>query len=286
MEYKISNQNISVYVNSKGAELQSIQKNGVDFEFLWQGDQRFWTGRAPILFPIVGGLKNKQYLLNGKIYSMPNHGILRISEFDMIFHTEDKVIFSFKNKGETLEMYPFECEVLVSYQIEGGKIVVTHEIINHSIQKMPFTFGLHPAFNLDDTLENTYVELSDEDLISTIDTENGFIIDKISDYGRKTLLFNQDTFSNDDTIIFDNLRSRKAVLGFKNSERYVCMTWTDDLPLLAFWSKANASYICIEPWAGWADSLDQEIGELSDKKGMINLNSQESKIISYAIEVF
>ncbi len=283
MNYTIKNEKISVEVSSLGAELQSIKYSG--FEYLWQGASEFWTGRAPILFPIVGGLKNTEYLLKGQKYSMPNHGIIRINEFQEVECSDDEVTMTFTSTPETLKMYPFEFTMAVTYKLENNKIIATQKITNLSSEQMPFTFGLHTGFNLDDTLENSYIQLEDEPLISNIDNEGGFMVPKVTDYGQKNLHFHKDSFSQNNTIIFDTLKSREATLCFKNSDKKVKMEWNDDMPLLAIWAKANAPFVCIEPWAGLGDNKADTINELSDKRGMMILNSKESKNISYSIEI-
>ncbi|MGL4677368.1 MAG: aldose 1-epimerase family protein [Brevinema sp.] len=284
MNYTIKNDDLKVQACSRGAELRSIES--YQYEYLWQGNPEYWPGRAPILFPIVGGLKNKEYLHKGKKYSMPNHGIARINEFQVIQVSDQELLFSFESTPETLLAYPFSFKMDVSYRLEKRKLLISHCITNLSQENMPFTFGLHPAFNLADRLERSYIELDDEPLISQIDTENGFIVEKTKDYGRQFLCFDTNSFDNNNTIIFDNLRSRQVVLHFQNSPRKVKMEWNDDLPLLAFWSKAGSSFICIEPWNGWADSLEDTINELSQKKGMSLLAPHESQNIDYSIELF
>ncbi|MGL5955565.1 MAG: aldose 1-epimerase family protein [Brevinema sp.] len=286
MDYTIKNDFLSVTARSLGAELQSINDHQKNYEYLWQGNPEYWTGRSPILFPIVGGLKNKEYLHKGKKYLMPNHGIIRINEFQGQRLSDQELLFSFKSTPETLSMYPFAFTMDVSYHLEGRKLLISHHITNLSQEDMPFVFGLHPAFNLADSLEHSYIELDDEPLISRIDTENGFIVDKMTNYGRQFLRFHAHRFDNNDTIIFDNLSSRKAILHFQNSPRKIKMEWNDDLPLLAFWSKAGSSFICIEPWSGWADSLKDETNELSQKKGMSLLAPNDSQKIEYNIELF
>ncbi len=52
----ISSPKLSAAVSSEGAQLMSLVHDGV--EYLWQGDERWWPRRAPVLFPIVGALRN------------------------------------------------------------------------------------------------------------------------------------------------------------------------------------------------------------------------------------
>lgn len=286
MNYTINSEHIKVTISTKGAELQSIKDSHNNYEYLWQGDSKFWSGRAPILFPIVGGLKNQEYLLQAQKYSMPNHGVARINQFSVKQIAENEVCFTLTDNEETRKMYPFSFMLEVTYRIISNKILITHRITNTDTKIMPFAFGLHPAFNLDDTLENTMIEFNDEPLISTLDTEEGFFVKKTKDYGMKILKFTPSSFDQNNTIVFDNLQSRSAYLHFKNSERAVKMIWNDDLPILAIWSKAGAPYVCIEPWCGLADNLSDTINELSQKVGMISLKPQNMKEISFSIEVF
>lgn len=285
MNYTIQNNQISISINSLGAELQSLQLISSNHEYLWQGNVDYWSGRAPILFPIVGGLKNKEYLWKGKKYSLPNHGISRINEFSLIKQSETELQFVFISNEETQKMYPFSFELLVSYRIQGNKIDISYIITNTSSEEMPFVFGLHPAFNLDDKLEHTWIELENEPLISNVDTQDGFIISQSKNYGQGSLRFHAQSFEQNDTIIFDNLRSRKATLRFQGSDRAVAMSWGDELPILAFWSKAGSSFVCIEPWCGWADQAEDTVNELSHKKGMLLLPPHQQKEFRYSIEL-
>ena len=285
MNYIIKDNTMEVAISTLGAELQSIKDNKLNHEYLWHGDAKFWGGRAPILFPIVGGLKNKEYLLNGQKYSMPNHGIIRTNEFTSTQISEKEVQFTFVATEESKKMYPFDFKMDVFYRLENHKIYISHRITNMSTENMPCVFGLHPAFNLDDKIENSYIELEDEKLISTIDNKDGFMIAKETNHGVKNLKFDTHTFDKDNTLIFENLKSRQATLRFQNSPRTVKLNWNDDLPLLAIWSKAGAPYVCIEPWCGWADNLDDTINELSSKKGMVLLAPNQVKEYNYTIEV-
>ena len=284
MNFIIKNRVLTVAISTKGAEFQSILHK--DCEYLWQGDPKVWAGRAPLLFPIVGGLKNKEYLHKGKKYSMPNHGIARINDFKISQISDQEILCTLVDNKATRAMYPFSFKLEITYKVIEHKIHIEHRFTNTSDEVMPFVFGLHPAFNLHDSLENSHIQFDNESLISTLDTEEGFFVSKTRDYGVKTLNFNKHSFDKDNTIVFDNLKSRQAKLMFKNSDRAISMKWTDDLPILAIWSKAGAPYICIEPWCGIADCAEDTINELSQKRGMILLGVDESKDIAYEIEVF
>ena len=285
MNYIIKDNHMEVVVSTSGAEMHSIKDNNLNHEYLWQGKEEFWGFRAPILFPIVSALKNQEYLLNGQKYSMPNHGVTRTSEFTGAQISDKEVKFTLLANEESKKMYPFDFKLEVTYRLENHKVYISHLITNTSTETMPFTFGLHPGFNLDDKLENSYLEFENENLISDVDTEDGFMVVKETNHGVKNLTFKADTFSQSKALIFGALKSRQAILRFQNSPRTVTMKWNDDLPLLAIWAKAGAPFLCIEPWCGWADNKEDTINELSSKKGMVLLAPNQVKEYKYTIEV-
>ena len=79
----LENEILKVEIASKGAELQSMVHTGFGIEYLWNGDPAFWAKRSPVLFPIVGSLKNNTYFYQGKSYQLPRHGFARDMEFEV-----------------------------------------------------------------------------------------------------------------------------------------------------------------------------------------------------------
>jgi galactose mutarotase-like enzyme len=75
--YQLSNDLLAVTIAAKGAELQSIFNTQTQLEYMWSGDAVFWGKKSPVLFPIVGGLKNNNYDYKGNSYSLPRHGFAR-----------------------------------------------------------------------------------------------------------------------------------------------------------------------------------------------------------------
>jgi galactose mutarotase-like enzyme len=152
MEITIQNQAIKAVIKTKGAELSSLQKE--DKNYIWEINSEFWNKTSPILFPIVGALKNGEYFYEGNVYKLSRHGFARDFEFEVIENSENTVVFSLKSNEETLKVYPFHFELQLSYILEGNKLVVKYEIINHSSEKMYYSIGAHPAFNIDGNFED------------------------------------------------------------------------------------------------------------------------------------
>ena len=112
-----------------GAELNSLQKIENDFEYIWQGNPKYWARHSPVLFPIVGRLKNDSYFYKDKKYSLSQHGFARDKEFELLKKEHDFIEFSLKNDEETLKNYPFLFELNISYKLEKTKLISGFSII-------------------------------------------------------------------------------------------------------------------------------------------------------------
>ena len=147
MNYQIKNDVIKVQINSFGAELNSLQKIDEDIEYIWQGDSKYWARHSPILFPIVGRLKEDGYFYKNQKYSMSQHGFARDYEFEMIEKKDDFVEFRLIADEKSLEKYPFLFELSISYKLENSKLIISYKVKNSSDEKIYFSIGAHPAFN-------------------------------------------------------------------------------------------------------------------------------------------
>ena len=95
MRYILKNAEITAVVESLGAELVSLtDRTGT--EYIWSADEKYWNRHSPILFPIVGRLKENKYKFEGKEYSLPQHGFARDEEFELVSASEEEVLFVLK----------------------------------------------------------------------------------------------------------------------------------------------------------------------------------------------
>jgi galactose mutarotase-like enzyme len=94
MHHTIENDFLKVVIAEEGAELQSIILKKTGKEHLWQGDATFWPRRAPLLFPIVGRLKNDTMTFKGKEYNMPQHGFARDLHFSVEKMTDQSIVLT------------------------------------------------------------------------------------------------------------------------------------------------------------------------------------------------
>lgn len=281
MIYIAENQKFTLGVKEMGAELTSLKSKETGYEFIWDGNTDIWYGQSPILFPIIGRLLDDKYRLNGKEYTMPKHGIVRKKPFRLISSTTDSLTFSQTNDDESIEMYPYEFEIQVKFQLTDTGLSVTHTIFNNNSDKMYFSFGAHPAFNckIGDYLE---FENNEDLLTERIDHESILIEEKFPvDIQNKSIYLTEDLFCND-ALILSGYTSKSISLKSDSHNRVVKFNF--DSPFLGIWAKPNAPYVCIEPWWGVNDNYDKK-QDISEKRGIMVLEANQSQSFNWNIEI-
>jgi len=269
----------------KGAELISVNFNGI--EKLHDG-QSFWNRHSPVLFPIVGKLKDGKTLIDGKTYEMGQHGFARDMEFRQVNKKEDEVEYILEANEETLKKYPYMFALSVKYQVKNDTLTVTYEVENKDNKNIFFGIGAHPAFKCDYSSENYYIEFEKpEDEIGILELESGLISkarvkEEIIQYNR--IYLKKDSFDRD-AIIMQNLKSNKITLKQKDTDKEILEFDFTGFPYLAIWSKKGAPFVCIEPWYNTADYKDSS-GIFEEKKRIIGLNQNEKFKCKYKIKFF
>ena len=282
MKITIKNNNYSATINSLGAELESFYKD--DINYIWTIDQNYWNKTSPVLFPIVGRLKNDSYILNGKEYGLPRHGFARNYEFNVMESTENSVLFSLKSNQETLKVYPFEFELQLEYSLNQNELIIGYKVINQTNHKMPFNIGAHPAFSIPSDFEEYSLQFNDNDLFKTHHLENELFNEQytIIENQNNTISLNYSLFAKD-ALVFKNLQSTEVSILRKN-KKYITVNYKS-FPYLGIWTKVNAPFLCIEPWMGHADYYNTE-GEILQKKGIQILDPFESFECNFSVKIF
>jgi galactose mutarotase-like enzyme len=281
MIYYAENESFILGVKEMGAELTSLKSKKTGIEYIWSGNVDVWYGQSPILFPIIGRLLDDKYRLNNKEYTMPKHGIVRKKPFKLVEKTEDSLTFSQTSDGESMEMYPYEFELRVKFQLTTDGLSVTHYVINNSNEEMYYSFGAHPGFNCE---IGDYLEFENNENLLTerIDHESILIEEKFPvKIDDKKLYITKDIF-NDDALILSGYTSKYLSLKSNNHNRVVKFNF--DSPVLGIWAKPNAPYVCIEPWWGINDNYDKK-DDLSQKRGIMALESQAIASYNWNIEI-
>ena len=282
MNYEIKNSFIKAKIKSFGAELNSLQKIENDFEYIWQADSKYWARHSPVLFPIVGRLKDDSYIYKGKKYNLSQHGFARDKDFELVKKDEDFIEFSLKNDEKTLEIYPFLFELNISYKLEKTKLIISYKVKNRSEDRLYFSIGAHPAFNIS---SGDFLDFED---VRT--AKRYFLNDKGLIYKNEELDFVQNKLILDENIfkknalVFNDENIKAISLRDKNKNKILKVEFKN-FPYLGIWSKPNlAPFVCIEPWFGVADEENSN-QNIEDKRGVQVLLKDELFSCFYSIEV-
>ncbi|MBX4893216.1 aldose 1-epimerase family protein [Rhizobium bangladeshense] len=250
---RIGNQDLTVDVSSLGAEMQALTTND-GRSWLWTGDATFWTGRSPILFPIVGKAPDDQVAIDGTVYPLAQHGFARRSEFALATSTATTCRHELVASSATRAVYPFEFLLAVEHAVEGRALTVTAEVSNRDQKAMPFGFGFHPAFAwpLPAASGRAHtITLDNEGEPELVRLESGLInpapLPSPFDKGRLVLdhaMFEQDA------MIFPKGAGEGLRYGAEGGPNL--RFHFKNLPNLALWTKPGAPFICVEPWHGTA----------------------------------
>jgi galactose mutarotase-like enzyme len=263
---------LSVAVNTLGAELFSI-KTPDGAEWLWQGDAKYWNGRAPILFPVVGRTPDGYVTVNGTEYPIGNHGFARTSTFDVVEQSEGRVRLRIADNPETRVSFPFAFRLDLVFSVEGAALTTRAEVTNTGTVTMPFSFGYHPAFHwpLPGGASKTYwLTLPDGEEPPTMRLGEKLVLAPKSEPS----MFSKGRYqprAGDfvrDAIIIEKIAGSSIVFGVDGGPG-VTVGW-QGLDSLGIWQKPGAPYLCIEPWQGLPPWVGGSV-ELEDRPGSVTL---------------
>jgi len=277
----ISNAQLSATINTLGAELLSLVKNNVNY--IWQVDETYWNKTSPVLFPIVGRLKNDSYVFNGKSYPLPRHGFARNMEFSFDKKSESQVIFELNETEESKAIYPFDFKLYMAYTLMDNELVIEYFVRNQSDEVLPFSIGAHPAFAISGNFEDFSLQFNKDDIFETHHLENESFNGKTTLVASEnnTISLNYSLFEKD-ALVFKHLKSNEVVL--KSNEKAILKVNFDHFPYLGIWTKQNAPFLCIEPWCGLADSIQHD-GNIENKEGINHLPAGEDFLRAIRIGV-
>ncbi|WP_343697714.1 aldose 1-epimerase family protein [Flavobacterium sp.] len=282
MNTTISNSILKASIKNAGAELFSLKDNQ-NKEYIWEGNPDFWGKHSPVLFPIVGTLKNNIYTIDGKEYQLPRHGFARDMEFQLVEKTGNSAVFSLESNAETLKKYPFEFELQLIYTIENTSLNIEYIVINKSESKMPFSIGAHPAIALPENFENYAFKFEKEESLKYNLLENDLISNKTETLKTtgNIVPLNYKLFEND-ALVFKTLESNSLTI-LENSKPYIQVDF-EDFPSLGIWTKNKAPFVCIEPWFGYSDTADNT-GDLFKKEGILVLDVDQTFHSQFSIKI-
>jgi len=281
MIYTLENSFIKITASNQGGELHSLTSKDDNTEFLWNGDPAFWKYHAPILFPIVGKVKDLKYKVNGHEYTLPQHGLARVSDFNLVSKTESEITFALKYSEESLKVYPFKFSLRIKYTLINNSLNISYSVKNIDNKKIYFSIGSHPAFmcplKKDESLEDYYFKFNSRETASImcLNKDGYFLKDRLPFLDSSdTIQLSNELFQND-ALVFSDLASDEICICSKNHSKTLTFNFSN-FPYLGLWAPASgAPFICIEPWFGHADYEDFN-GDFTEKEGILSL--EENRI--------
>lgn len=285
---RLTSGRLKAAVSTHGAELQALETaDGVPL--LWHGDAAWWTGRSPLLFPIVGRVPDDEILVEGRRYPLKQHGFARTSAFTLLAASETRCSYGLTSSAETEAAYPFAFTLAVAYEVTGETLVVRATVSNREpTRPMPFSFGFHPAFlwPLRPGTRRTDCDLlfSHGETASIARPADGLLATarQPNPVGESRRLPLQDALFADGALIFDAVASDSIT--YRNGAGLSVRISFKGMPHLGIWSKPGAPFVCIEPWHGFA-APEGFAGELADKPGIILLPAGDSRSFEMSISI-
>ncbi|MDU5019433.1 MAG: aldose 1-epimerase family protein, partial [Clostridiales bacterium] len=254
------------------------------------GDSKFWGKHSPILFPIVGRLKDNETIIDSKLYNMNQHGFARDMEFNLIDKSINSITYILKSNSKTKSFYPYDFELTVKYTLIDTTINIYWKVFNKSNKDMYFSIGAHPAFNIpfydNESINDYFLKFECSKDINNYTLEGPFVSKKSEVKSIDILNLTPELFKND-ALIYDNIN--KISICSKNNTSSIDIKF-ESFPFVGIWSpyykesNSIAPFLCIEPWYGIADSIDST-KIFKDKLGINKLPNKETFIASYSITI-
>jgi galactose mutarotase-like enzyme len=279
----LSNKFCSASINTNGAELNSFKNSQTNREYIWNGNPEFWGKHSPVLFPIVGALKDDCYFYEGKKYNLSRHGFARDFEFEVIESNPVAASFLLKQNSEIALNYPFDFELQMDYKLIDKSLIIRYKIRNKSETEIPFSIGAHPAFALPNSFTDYSLEFEREENLITHELENNLFSGQTRTIklDKADLPLNYSLFEKD-ALVFKTIESKKVTI-LENQKPLLKVNF-DDFSSLGIWTVQNAPFICIEPWIGFADDTTSN-GNLFEKIDIQILQPNKSFETSFSIEI-
>ncbi len=269
--------NAQASIDSMGAQLTSYIVDGK--EYLWQADPAFWGKHAPILFPIVGSIRNNKATSAAGECNMARHGVARIHEHKLVGVSDDgsSATFELVSDDETRAAYPFDFKLNMIYSLSPeGALTTTFKVTNTGSIDLPFSVGGHPAFNVpvpgagDETFEDYALKFTEAWTCTVpVIAEDGLMTFEGSytapdDSG--TIALTHESFNQDAIVLTDVPGSTLKLEGTKSGHG-IKIDFAG-FKYIGVWSAANdAPFIALEPWTGHS-TIDTEDDVFENKENI------------------
>ena len=285
----LENEYLRASIASLGAELQSLVHKEANIEHMWSGDAAYWPKFSPVLFPVVGLLKDETYYYKEKSYRLPRHGFAREKEFQAQQVSETEALFTLTEDEKTLDVYPFQFILRLRYRLNALSLSCTYEVENPGPDELLFSIGAHPAFAVPFINGMNYSDYhlafnKPEQLVrwKLADSHLNGVTEQLPTAGER-LRLTHDLFY-EDAIVLKNLQSNVISITSDKLDRGIHFHF-NNFPFFGIWAAKDAAFVCLEPWCGVADSVAHN-QQLQDKEGIERLEPGGRFERTWSVECF
>ena len=290
MQIELQSNDYHVLLNTLGAELNSYSDPSGK-EYIWNSDPTYWLRSSPLLFPVVGNVRNGETVIKDHIYQMPKHGFCKESEFEVTEQTENSATFLLKTNNETLKHYPYSFELYLTYTLNGSTLSMNYKIINNDSEFMYYHIGAHPGFMLPvsdgENIENCILRFEKEEEFTSykynLKNLEFDMNHKVSQKAVGNTLPLTISMFDQDAVFFECTNSHRVSFLNSSTGKGVSMYYPD-FESLAIWTPigGKAPFLCLEPWNGSA-IFHQDDDILAHKHGILSLAPGKEK--TYHLEI-
>ena len=295
IKIKLENEVLEAQVSLHGAELKSLKQKAKGTEYMWCADPAYWGRTSPVLFPFVGGVRDKKYRIGDAEYPMGQHGFARDKDFALVSVTKQDAWFALEDDEETRRVYPFPFRLEIGYRLEGRELLVMWRVTNTGTSDMYFAIGAHPAFccPVREWEKQTDYSICIRDrkgeklpsFVNRVFGQGGLATDQEVTFELQagSLPVSEHLFDGD-ALILENGQAGSVSLADPKGREYLRVSF--DAPLVGIWSppKKQAPFVCIEPWYGRCDREGFD-GELKDREWENSLEPGKAFEASYRIQI-
>ena len=278
----LQNEYLTAKIAERGAELKSLCCGGV--EYLWDGRAEIWGASAPMMFPICGGLKNDQYTLDGKTYTLGKHGYARFKTFSVESASDTSVVLLHTSDEETRREFPFDYELRVIYTLEARSLHVAYLVRNLGDGTMYFNIGSHEGYYTPEGIEDYDVIFPEPETLDAYVLYGNLVSNQRLPIIKETCTLPlYDKYFTVDALVFKDMKSHSLTLRNRKTGRALAIDFPN-AKYFVIWHKPNAPFICLEPWDGVQDTVDAD-GDLTHKEGITALAAHKEFRFTHTISV-
>ncbi|MFL5289224.1 MAG: aldose 1-epimerase family protein [Rhodopila sp.] len=274
---------LSACVKADGAELYTL-RDGSGLNYLWPAEP-VWPRHAPVLFPIVGRLRDDTLLHNGQRYRLTQHGFARDRRFEWTERSATGCRLVLSDDSETRALYPFGFRFEVAFAASGATLRVDYAVTNTGDEVLPASMGAHPAFRwplVPGTPKEAYGLTFEAEETGPLRGVVGGLLteaDRPSPVAGRHLALREDLFAAD-ALILPNPASHSVRYAAADGPA-LTVGW-EGFTQLGLWSRAGGDFLCIEPWQGMASPPDFA-GDFMQKPWLMLIPPGEKRSAGYHV---